>query len=205
MNYKYLELTKRIQAIAHAGLTYADNGFDQERYQELSEISLQLMQEFSNTDIAIIADLFKHKKDYPTPKVDIRAVIFQDDQLLMVREKVDGCWALPGGWADVGYTPAEVVVKEVREEAGLDVSAVKVLAILDKKCHPHPPQPFYIYKIFILCDVLGGVISAGVETSDVAFFSQKAIPPLSEDRNTMSQIDMLFSLKENSDAAVIFD
>ena len=163
-------------AIAQAGITYAENGFDQERYQELREISLQLMHEFSQTEIPLIDSLFSHKKEYPTPKVDIRAVVFKDDKLLMVREKIDGCWALPGGWADIGYTPGEVAVKETREEAGLEVKPVRILAILDKRCHPHPPEPFYVYKIFILCDIVGGNISVGVETSDVGFFSQHLLP-----------------------------
>lgn len=192
-------------AIAQAGITYAENGFDQERYQELREISLQLMHEFSQTEIPLIDSLFSHKKEYPTPKVDIRAVVFKDDKLLMVREKIDGCWALPGGWADIGYTPGEVAVKETREEAGLEVKPVRILAILDKRCHPHPPEPFYVYKIFILCDIVGGNISVGVETSDVGFFSQHLLPPLSENRNIKSQIDLVFSLRDRPGAEVVFD
>ncbi|MFX1255301.1 MAG: NUDIX hydrolase [Promethearchaeota archaeon] len=205
MKKKYLELTKRIQAIAQIGLAYATNDYDLERYRELREISVELMHEFSGADISKIKTLFASQSGYPTPMVDIRAVIFKDNKILLVKEKKEGCWALPGGWADIGYTPSEVAIKEVKEEAGLDVQASRILAILDKKCHNHPPQPFYTYKIFIQCDITGGKLNPGHETSDVQFFSLDNLPELSKDRNTKSQIKMVFKQMHDPTAAVEFD
>jgi ADP-ribose pyrophosphatase YjhB (NUDIX family) len=129
--------------------------------------------------------------------VDIRAVVFRDEKILMVREKSDGGWALPGGWADIGFTPTEVAIKEVREEAGFEVQPVKLLAILDKKCHPHPPSPYHVYKVFIQCDIVGGKGKEGMETSAVSFFGENEWPELSVERNTDSQIKMLFEYLRN--------
>ncbi|MDN5201802.1 NUDIX hydrolase [Fulvivirgaceae bacterium BMA10] len=205
MNYKCLELAKRIQALAQNGLTYTEGEFDRERYEELRSISVELMHEFSHAEIPLIKELFANQTGYQTPMVDVRAVVFKDRKILMVKEKIDGCWALPGGWADVGYTPSEVAVKEVKEEAGLEVKAERVLAILDKKCHPHPPQPFYVYKIFILCEIIGGESTTGIETLDVDFFSLEDLPELSKDRNIQSQIELMFDFLHSPDKRVVID
>lgn len=118
MNYPWIEIAKRIQALAQSGLTYGDNCYDIERYEALRAISIEMMAYFSDTEMEKVRDLFANETGYQTPKMDVRGVIFQGDKILMVREKIDGCWSLPGGWADVGLSPAEVGVKEVWEEAG---------------------------------------------------------------------------------------
>ena len=124
----------------------------------------------------------------------------------MVKEKVDGCWALPGGWADVGYTPAEVAVKEVQEETGLAVKTVRLLAVLDKRNYPHPPEGWYVYKIFILCEKIGGEIAKDTtETSDIQYFSLENLPTLSEPRNVFSQIKLMFEYWDSPHKAVYFD
>ncbi|MDF2719558.1 MAG: ADP-ribose pyrophosphatase [Paenibacillus sp.] len=173
-------------------MTYTENGYDIERYEELREISIEMMREQTGEPYPVVKELFASEKGYPTPKVDVRGVVFQDGKILMVREKADGKWTLPGGWADIGYTPKEVAVKEIREEAGLHVRAVKLLAVLDKKCHPHPPEPYYIYKLFILCEQTGGSPEAGLETSDVAYVGENELPELSQNRTTESQIRLMF-------------
>lgn len=200
-----LTYIKRIQAIAQAGITYAENGYDIERYEELRCISLDMMAGLTNEPIEKLKGLFINETGYQTPKVDVRAVIFKDDKILMVKENLDQCWSLPGGWADVGYSPGEVAVKEVKEEAGLDVKAERILAILDKKNHPHPPCPYHTYKIFIQCSVTGGVLQKGMETNDVGYFAKDNIPVLSEERITSSQIKRLFEMKEQKYHEVIFD
>ncbi|MGV3639438.1 MAG: NUDIX hydrolase, partial [Adhaeribacter sp.] len=186
--HPWLEYAKRVQALAQAGITYAENAYDLERYQELSEISVQLMSEISGTEVNLVRELFTNETGYQTPKTDVRAVVFQDDKILLVQEKIDHCWSLPGGWSDVGYSPGEVAVKETREEAGLEVRPRRLLAVLDKKCHPHPPSPYHTYKIFILCEVLGGALQAGAETLDARFFGREELPQLSVERGTLSQI-----------------
>ena len=123
----------------------------------------------------------------------------------MIREKLDGLWAIPGGWADVGYTPAEVAVKEVREEAGLEVVPVRLLAVLDKKCQAQPPSPLYVYKLFILCEETGGALKPGLETTGADFFHQDDLPPLSTDRNTSEQLDLMFSFIKDPLRQTILD
>ena len=208
-NENLLSIAKRLQSIAQAGIFYSqDRPFDFERYEEISELIVQLLSNLTDEPIEKIGSLFTEETDgYQTPKVDIRAVIFNElGEILMVKEKVDGYWALPGGWADVGYTPAEVAVKEVREETGLEVKTVRLLAVMDKKNHPHPPEGWYVYKIFILCKKMGGnILSDTTETSDIQYFSLKNLPPLSEPRNVYSQIKLMFEYRDNTDKEVYFD
>lgn len=192
MDNTWLEAVKRIQAIAQNGLAYSQNVYDIERYEELRRISVEIMADFFGTPISSVKNLFAGETGYQTPKVDVRAVIFKDGKILMVKEKADGCWSLPGGWADVGLSPGEVAVKEVREEAGLQVKPWRLLGILDKKFHPHPPSPYHTYKVFILCESIGGETGCGIETSDVSFFGYDDLPELSMERNTPQQLRMVF-------------
>ncbi len=205
MKYKWIEIAKRIQALAQSGLHYSKNEYDIERYEELRNISIEIMSDFTQTDMEKVRNLFANEKGYQTPKVDVRAVVFRDNKILMVKEKIDNCWSLPGGWADVCYTPSEVAVKETREEAGLEVKPIRLLGVLDKKEHPHPPCPYHIYKIFILCKIVGGKTMPGIETSDVQFFDRNNLPQLSVTRNTKSQINTLFEFLDNPKKQVIFD
>jgi len=205
MEKKLLEIAKRIQALSQAGEHYSDNQFDIERYKELSHISAEILAILSDEKISKIKSLFTNETGYLTPKVDIRGVVFKDDKILMVKEKSDGRCALPGGWADIGLTPSEVVNKEVKEESGLEVIAKKILAVFDKKCHPHPPSPYHVYKIFILCEIIGGKIKKGIETSEVNFFEIDHLPKLSTQRNTIFQIKTMFDLKDKPDFPAIFD
>lgn len=203
--HPWLEFAKRVQALAQAGLTYAENNYDQERYQELSDISVAILAELSGEEVPRIKELFTNEIGYQTPKTDVRAVVFQNGKILMVREKIDNCWSLPGGWADVGFSPGEVAVKETREEAGLEVRPTKILAVLDKKCHPHPPSPYHTYKIFIQCEIIGGTLQQGSETLDVQYFDRAELPELSTERGTVSQVQLMFEFLDNSDKATVFD
>jgi len=152
-----------------------------------------------------IRNLFANETGYATPKVDVRAVVFKDEKILMVKEKAGGVWSLPGGWGDIGLTPSEVAVNEVKEESGFDVKAVKLLGVLDKKCHPHPPSPYHVYKIFILCEIVGGEAQTGIETNAVEFFAEDDLPPLSIGRNTESQIKLAFEYLHHPEKPVYFD
>jgi ADP-ribose pyrophosphatase YjhB (NUDIX family) len=205
MDFNWLDIAKRLEAIAQAGLTYTQSDYDKERYEEIRDIGHAIFHHHTNTPLEIIHDLFSDENGYPTPKVDIRSVVFRDSKILMVREKLDGLWAVPGGWADIGFTPGEVAVKEVKEEAGLDVTPVRLLAVLDKKCHAHPPSPVHVYKMFILCEELGGKLQAGMETCGAEFFGLDALPDLSTARNTFEQIKMMFELNSDPDALSLMD
>ena len=196
---KQLDVIKRIKSIAETGLVYAEGGYDQERYEELREISLRLMAEISNQPFTKLDSFFLPQLDYPTPKVDVRGfVLNQKNEILMAKESVDGKWTIPGGWADVGCTPTEVAVKEIKEETGLDAEIVRLVAIYDKQRHPHPPEPYYIYKLMFHCRVTGGELKAGFDMQGADWFSLDNLPPLSEERILESQLHHLFTLvKEN--------
>ncbi len=205
MAYEWLELVKNLQSIAQAGLTYSKDPYDKDRYTQLLQMSYEILSKNSNLSVERLESLYAREMGYLTPKVDVRALVFRDDGLLFVREHIDGKWSLPGGWADVGYTAAEVVVKEVEEEAGLKVSVSRLLAVLDKKCHPHPPDIYHVYKMFFLCEEIGGEKMPGLETSEVAFFNIGQLPDLSLERNTPSQIHMLYELLQSGSELTIFD
>lgn len=191
--------TQRLQALAQAGLAYSTNRYDLERYREIRSISARLLQELTEEPLEKIIRVFASEDGYQTPKVDIRAVMFRDArEILLIKEKLDnGRWALPGGWADVGYTPFEVAAKETYEETGLIVEPVRLLALFDKRKHPHPPQPWYVYKVFIQCEVKGGLLVQNTEeTSGARWFRQDELTciELSTDRTTASQLETMFKL-----------
>jgi ADP-ribose pyrophosphatase YjhB (NUDIX family) len=201
----WLETAKRLDAIAQAGLAFSQNPYDLERFEEIRKISHSMLHEYTGTPIEKIKDLLSNEVFYPTPKVDIRGIVIRNDRILMVKEKPDGRWSVPGGWADIGYSPKEMVVKEVFEESGLRVEPVRLLAVFDKKFHEHPPGLFHVYKIFILCADGGGDPVPGTETTDARFFEINELPPLSLERNTVKQIDALFRLSKSSANELWFD
>jgi ADP-ribose pyrophosphatase YjhB (NUDIX family) len=205
MKHAWKEIAQELYSIAQAGLTYSKDRYDIQRFERLREISAHIMSEFTNTKMEKIADLFAAEEGYLTPKVDIRAAVFQDERLLLVRERDNRLWSLPGGWADVGLSPAENAVREVAEEAGLTVRARKIIALWDKKCHPHPPDPFHVYKIIFLCEIVGGELKPGFETSEAAYFQEDSIPELSANRTTRSQVRFLFDYLRDPGQQAVFD
>jgi ADP-ribose pyrophosphatase YjhB (NUDIX family) len=205
MNDLFLGYSKKIQSIAQIGLSYATNPFDIERYHQLRQISFEMMELLSNTSVEKISALFEHEYGYQTPKVDVRAIIYRNNDILLVQEKADNCWTPPGGFADIGLTPNEVAVKEVREESGLEVKPVRLLAILDKNKHNHPPSPWDIYKIFILCHETGGNLTGSIETLDAKFFPINNLPPLSEGRITKNQLDLMYEFKNDPNKFAVCD
>lgn len=197
MKYAWKELAQELQSIAQEGLTYSRDRYDIDRFKRIRAISARIMSDFTKTDMEKMVDLYRAEKGYLTPKVDIRAAVFQNKKLLLVREKDNQRWSLPGGWADVGLSPAENIVKEVKEEAGLQVQPLKILAVWDKRFHEHPPDPYHVYKLVFLCEKTAGHLVPGFETSDARFFAKDEIPPLSTNRITPGQIDVLFEYLKN--------
>jgi len=188
-----LQLAKQVQALAENGLHYSENDYDLDRYSSLEEISLRMISLISGLSGETIKMATPERNGYRTPKVDVRCVIFNEqDEILMVQERVDSRWSLPGGWCDVGYTPTEVAEKEAMEEAGIRVKGGRLLAVFDKKCHDHPEDLYYAYKIFLECKPENLEIRPGMETLDVGFFAQAALPELSTPRNTKNQIHKMF-------------
>lgn len=197
---------KRIKSLADTGLLYGNNEYDKERYLELQEISLQLLTRLSGLSLEDIKLVFPVIKDYPTAKVDIRGIAFSDEKkVLLVKESMDGKWSLPGGWGDIGFSPRETIIKEFKEETGLDVLPDRLLAVFDKKMHAHPPQPFYVYKMVFHCKITSSTITKGFDVLEVKFFDIHDLPALSEDRILKSQIALLASKVFENDRDVYID
>lgn len=191
--YELIELVKRVQSLSQIGLTYAVNEYDMDRYVQLQQIGHSMLQILTDKPVSFISGYFSQSKEYITPKVDIRAVVFNEKkEILLVKEKADGLWSLPGGWADIGFSPGEVAAAEVKEETGLDVVPQKLLAVLDKKCHPHPPEADYVYKFFIQCKLMSLDFNKAFDILDKGFFAKDAMPPLSLNRVLPAQIDLMF-------------
>ena len=199
-----LRWAQRIQAIAQTGLVYARDPFDRDRYQELREMAIE-MARASGADEPAARLAFTSEDSYPTPKVDVRAVVFRGDEVLLVREARTGAWTFPGGWADIGDTPGGVAERETREESGYAVKPRKLIAVFDKSRHEHPPSLFYTYKMLVLCDLVGGEARESHETDGVGFFSRDALPPLDLERTAPSQVVCAFAHHADRSRPADFD
>ncbi len=205
MKEKWLEWAARLQSIAQAGITFGENQYDLDRYQQIRALSVEILHEYSGISHDKIKDLFASETGYQTPKVDIRASVFKDDKILMVREKIDGAWSLPGGWADVNTSVSESAIRECREEAGANVKPKRVIAILQADRHYDFPYPYTIYKVFVECELIENNFAANTETLDAGFFPADSLPPLSNERNTLEQIKLCFEAKKHKIFETVFD
>ncbi len=170
------------------------------------EIAAEMMASNSDADLEYVKGLFQDVEGYMTPRVDVRGVVFKDDKVLLVKEKADGGWTLPGGWADPNETPSQSVEREVFEESGFEAAVTKVLAVYDRAKQGHtPPFPYHIYKLFFLCELKGGDKKTSIETDAVDFFAEDNTPPLSTARTTESQLRTFFKHHRNPDLPTAFD
>jgi ADP-ribose pyrophosphatase YjhB (NUDIX family) len=194
-----------LQAIAQTGAHYAENGYQRERYLRLAEIAAEITNEHLEMESPVLARIFLDQVGYATPRVDVRGAVFQDGRLLLVRERADGGWTLPGGWADVGDVPSEAAEREVWEEAGFRVKARKVIGVYDAN-RTGPLEIFHAFKIVFLCELIGGEARPSAETSAVAFFTLNEIPTsLSGERTKSRHILDAFSTLANPDRPTAFD
>jgi ADP-ribose pyrophosphatase YjhB (NUDIX family) len=213
MDLTWLRWTRELQAIAQNGLTYGTDPYDIERYESVREIASEIIASYAAIDPPDVRDLFACERGHATPKVDVRGVVFHDDRLLLVRERSDGLWTLPGGWADVNESPGEAVVREVYEESGYRTRAVKLLALYDRDRHGHPPHPYHIFKLFFHCEPTGSPASRAVdtdgtafaETDGAAFFREREMPELSLSRVMPAQITRLFQHRRHPEWPADFD
>lgn len=204
--FTWLRWAQRIQTIAQAGLTYGKDIFDLERYQELQSIAAEIISTHTMIHSSDAAEILAFESGYPTPKVDVRAVVFDSNgQLLLAREISDGGWSLPGGWADPGDSVGEVAVRETYEETGYHVQPTKLLGLLDRNKHPHPPMFWHVYKAFVRCELIGGNAKTSIETDSISFFDRNNIPQLSTTRVTETQISRMFDLYDNPLLPTDFD
>lgn len=188
---QWLKWAIELQALAQAGLEYGHDKFDFERYERIREISAEIVAQHTGLPIQRVTGLFCNESGYQTPKLETRAAIFQGEKILLVQES-DGRWALPGGWSDVDLTVGENAVKEVREEAGLDVSVRLVVALQDQHKHNRPMNPYGVCKVLVLCDRIGGSFQPNLETIDSRYFALDELPPLSTGKITEEQIRLCF-------------
>ena len=202
---RWLTFTKRLNAIAQIGLTYATNAYDIERYEQLRDLAIDMADAYSDSPPERIHDLFTSEQAYPTPKIDVRGVLFHEDKILLVEEASEKLWTLPGGWADIGDTPKQAVEREIVEESGYIARAKQVLAIYDRDNQGHPEHPFAIYKIFFLCEIIGGDAKTSHETSGVKWFPIAELPSLSIGRVLPEQIQHFYTMVCEDDTQTYFD
>ena len=187
----WLDWAVELQALAQAGLHYGKDPFDIERFQRIRDIAAEMLARGTDLPLETVTDLFCCESGYQTPKLDTRAAVFQDGRILLVREN-DGRWSLPGGWVDVNVSVGENTVKEVREEAGLEVIPRRVIAVQDREKHNRPVYAWKICKIFVLCALAGGEFRPNSETTASGYFSLEDLPPLAEEKTTAEQVRMCF-------------
>lgn len=191
---KLLNIISELQAIAQAGITFAKDKFDHERYNRLIEIGANLASLYSSRSLEEISEIFSEDIGYITPKVGIRAAIFESNKILLVKEKIDGLYSLPGGWADINISPKDNILKEIKEETGYECEVIKLIGVYDRRSSSIKSKWPHIYNLFFMCKIIGGeVIQDTLETSNPSFFFRDNLPPLSTGRVTYAQIDKCFA------------
>jgi len=201
----WLKWAREIQALSQNGSHYALNDFDRHRYQRLLEIAAEITAHHTRLPYPSLVEIYTSQIGYATPRVDVRGAVFCDGKLLMVRERMDGGWTMPGGWADVGDIPSNAVEREVWEEAGFRVKASKVIGVYDAN-RSGPLELFHAFKIVFMCDLIGGEARASEETSEVAFFGQDEIPTnLSGERTRPHHVRDAYFALQHPDCPTLFD
>lgn len=202
---KFIRLAMKIQSLAQAGLAYTSNVYDIERYERLREISAEMISEKSEMSLEKVKDLFCNETGYQTPKIDTRAAVFKDGKILLTHEN-NGTWALPGGWCDVLESVKSNTIKEVKEETGLDVETIKIIAVQDRNKHNKPIYAYGVCKIFVLCNLIGGEFVKNIETTETGYFSLEEIPDnLAEEKTNKEQIEMCFEAYKDANWQTQFD
>ncbi len=203
-NPRWLDWAVELQSLAQAGLAYGKDPYDRERYERIREISAEILAHMAELPLEKVKNLFCNETGYQTPKLDTRAAIFQGDKILLVREN-NGTWSLPGGWCDVNVSVAENTVKEVREEAGLEVTADRIIAVQDWSRHNVRNHAYGVCKVFFLCSVTGGRFEPNIETTESRCFALDELPELAEEKNTQEQIKMCFAARAAEHWTTLFD
>jgi ADP-ribose pyrophosphatase YjhB (NUDIX family) len=203
---QWIEWAKQIRAIGQIGATHTTDPYDLERYEQLSDIAHQMMEKMSDAPKDRVDQFFLPETGYATPKVDLRAGIIRENEILLAKERSDQKWSLPGGWADVCESPTEGIIREVYEETGYQIKLLRLVALKDRNRHPYRPHhPHHIYKLFFLGELVGGDVKESIEISEVGFFKQNAIPQLSEGRVLRQDVDMMFRYHEDLTLPVYCD
>lgn len=200
------ESLKRLRAIAQTGQTYTRDPYDRERYEELEDMALTLLARLLDSPPEVVRSVYLPERGYPTPKIDVRAGVFRDGRILLVRETMDGRWTLPGGWGDEHESPKQSIEREVREESGFEVEAVRLVAVKDRHLHPYTPKRLErIYKLFFFCELTGGAAGTSLETDAVDFFDLDALPSLSLGRTLPDDVALMDTYRRAPETPCYFD
>ncbi len=202
---RWLEWAREIQALAQTGLHFAADDYNRGRYHRLMELAVEITSECAQLPPEEVERAFLSARGYSTPKVSVRAAVFRGGKILLVRERVDGGWCMPGGWADVGDTPSETVEREVLEECGLRVRAARLAGVYDANRAEGELEVMHAYDLVFLCEDLGGEPHSSNETSEAGFFGLQEIPPLSGARTSLRHLQAAFALAQNPDRTAEFD
>lgn len=201
---QFIKWAVELQSLAQTGLEYSKDVYDIERFERIREIAAEMLSVKSGFSMEKVKDIFCNETGYQTPKLDSRAAIFEDGKILLVKEN-SGRWSLPGGWVDVDQSVGTNTIKEVKEEAGLDVEAVRLIAVQDRKRHNQPEYAQGICKIFVLCKKLGGEFKKNIETLESGYFMEDCLPVLAAEKNNEEQIRMCFAAFRDENWQVLFD
>lgn len=201
---RWMDWAREIFSLSQAGLTYSKNEFDIERYKRLQEITAEMIESQSRFSRENVLESFSMQAGYITPKIDVRGAVVRDGKILLIQERADGRWAMPGGWADLGNAPASVAEREVWEESGFRVRAEKVVAVIDAN-RIEPMEFYHAYKIIFLCRLLDGEPRTSHETLAVDFFDPDRLPPLSGYRTNEDMLREVFAHLQDPGRPTAFD
>jgi 8-oxo-dGTP pyrophosphatase MutT (NUDIX family) len=202
---RWLAWAREIQALAQSGLAYSNNEYERLRYQRLTEIAAQIVEAHTDLPEEGVLESLSMQPGYATPKVDVRGAVVREGQILLVQERSDGRWCMPGGWADVGDLPSEVAAREVWEESGFVVVPRKVIGVYDANRSGRPLEFYHAYKIVFLCEITGGHARPSHETLDVGFFDFDDLPPLSPNRTNERHLGEVLAHLHEPQRPVAFD
>jgi ADP-ribose pyrophosphatase YjhB (NUDIX family) len=200
-----LDLARRLLALSQTGLHFCQEEYDRERYREVADIATRLLALESPRSAQELHATWFIEDGYATPKIDVRGACFREDRVLLVRERIDDKWTLPGGWADVNDSPSYAVEKEIEQESGFIARAVKLAGVYDRNKHNHPPYLFHVWKMFFICEITGGAARGSYETTEVDFFPLDALPELSTGRTTAAQIQRAYEHHVRREMPTDFD
>jgi ADP-ribose pyrophosphatase YjhB (NUDIX family) len=187
--FKWLDIAREIQQLAQTGAAFAVTDYEKDRYKRLTEITAEIVEYHTTLEKESVQKVLMEHPGYATPKIDVRAAVMKDGKILLVQETTDNCWAMPGGWADVGDVPSEVAIRECKEESGFDVEPIKVIGVFDANRVGGKLEFFHAFKIIFLCELIGGEATPSDETLDVRFFDFNKLPPLSLNRTNEKHLD----------------
>jgi len=206
MQNKWLEWARKIKALSQVGKTYTKDPYDLERYNQLETLAHEILANAGDKNITEVNEFFVPDTGYATPKIDLRGGVIKENKILLVKERSNEKWTLPGGWADVCESGKDGIEREVFEESGFEVTAIKFVALKDRNKYAYRSHfPHHVYKMFYLCEIISGAPKENLEISDIQFFERTALPELSTERVLPEDIEMIFKYHEDKDLPTFFD